>query len=69
MVAGPLYLLGSRVLIYIGVDDVVDATAVHVLGGTWGLLAAGLFTSRESYAQSYYADRCVCVCVRYTLHS
>jgi ammonia channel protein AmtB len=66
MVAGPLYLLGSRILVYIGVDDVVDATAVHVLGGAWGIIAAGLFTSRESYSQSYYADRYVSYTILYT---
>jgi len=38
-------------------DDVVGAAPVHLFGGMWGLVAAGLFSSRFGYAAAYYDDR------------
>ena len=35
----------------------VDAAAVHLTNGAWGLVAAGLFTSEAGYRASYHADR------------
>ncbi len=30
---------------------------MHLFGGMWGLVAAGLFSSRFGYAAAYYDDR------------
>lgn len=51
------YLLKLRLQI----DDVVDASPVHLFCGFWGLIAAGLFSSKFSYAAAYseeLADDC-----------
>lgn len=38
-------------------DDVVNAAPVHLFGGMWGLVAAGLFTSKHGYSAAYFEDR------------
>jgi Amt family ammonium transporter len=43
MVGGVLCLYGAEWLQRFRLDDMVDATAVHGLGGVWGTLAVGLF--------------------------
>lgn len=40
---GIFYSLGAQALIRFKIDDVVDAVAVHGVGGTWGILAVALF--------------------------
>ncbi|CAN0392468.1 unnamed protein product, partial [Scytosiphon promiscuus] len=35
----------------------VDAVPVHLANGVWGIVAAGLFASKEGYSSSYHADR------------
>ena len=35
----------------------VDAAAVHLANGVWGMVAGGLFASEEGYSAAYYADR------------
>jgi Amt family ammonium transporter len=44
-VAGLLYNIGSRGLMYLRLDDAVDAIPVHLCNGSWGLVAVGLFAS------------------------
>jgi Amt family ammonium transporter len=44
-VAGLLYILGTRGLVYFRLDDAVDAIPVHLLNGAWGLISVGLFAS------------------------
>lgn len=42
-------------------DDVVDASPVHMFCGVWGLIAAGLFSTKLGYAAAYseeLADEC-----------
>lgn len=34
----------------------VDSTAVHLVNGIWGVIAAGLFAPEEGYSASYSAD-------------
>lgn len=46
-IAGPLYLLGSNLLISFCIDDAVDAIPVHLVAGMWGLIAVGLFASPD----------------------
>jgi ammonium transporter, Amt family len=45
-IAGWLYLAGSALLIKLRIDDAVDAIPVHLVGGAWGLISSGLFTTR-----------------------
>lgn len=45
--AGWFYLLGSKILIYFRIDDAVDAIPVHMVGGAWGVIATGLFTTQD----------------------
>ena len=42
-VAGALYVIISRLVISIKVDDPLDAVAVHAGSGLWGILAAPIF--------------------------
>ncbi|MEY4417055.1 MAG: hypothetical protein RIQ53_4348 [Pseudomonadota bacterium] len=43
LIAGALCVWGAERIRALRIDDAVDAIAVHGIGGTWGLLAAGLF--------------------------
>jgi len=45
IIAGILYLATSKLLIKLRIDDAVDAIPVHLVGGAWGLIAAGMFSS------------------------
>lgn len=48
-VAGALSVLAAHVLEAFKVDDVVGAVSVHVVGGVWGTLAAGLFNASDMF--------------------
>ena len=43
--AGLFFLGTSMLLVYLCLDDAVDAIPVHLTGGTWGVIATGLFAS------------------------
>lgn len=45
--AGFFYLVASRLLVRLRIDDAVDAIPVHMVGGAWGVLATGLFSKPE----------------------
>lgn len=47
LVAGLFYLLGSNLMVRLGVDDAVDAIPIHFFGGIWGSIAVGLFAKPE----------------------
>jgi Amt family ammonium transporter len=49
---GLIVFVGAEFLRYKGVDDVVDAVAVHGIGGMWGTLAAGLFYAAEPFSMA-----------------
>eukprot|EP00752_Nemacystus_decipiens_P010354 g9224.t1 len=57
MISALNYLGMSKFLELVHIDDMVDAAAVHLANGLWGVIAAGLFASEEGYSASYYADR------------
>ena len=42
-VSGALYVVVSKLVISIKVDDPLDAVAVHAGSGLWGILAAPIF--------------------------
>lgn len=56
IVAGWVYLAASKLLLKLRIDDAVDAIPVHLFGGAWGLIAAGLFSTpvlmENAYGQS-----------------
>ena len=37
------YILGCKVMVWFRIDDPCEAFPVHLFGGAWGTLAAGLF--------------------------
>jgi ammonium transporter, Amt family len=52
LIAGALATWGAEALRARRIDDTVDAIAVHGLGGTWGLIAAGLFFDGDLFNTS-----------------
>lgn len=51
--SGWLYLLASKTLLRLKLDDVVDAIPVHMANGIWGVVAVGLFATPEFLEQVY----------------
>lgn len=54
--AGLIYLVGSKFLIRIRLDDAVDAIPVHMFNGIWGVLSVGLFASPTRMATAQYKN-------------
>ncbi len=48
-VAGGLSVVAGSVLEALRIDDVVGAVSVHVVGGVWGTLAAGMFNAHDMF--------------------
>ena len=55
--AGPVYVSASTAVKKAGIDDAVDAFAVHGACGMWGVVAAALFATPYYYTVSYYSER------------
>ena len=55
--AGPVYVAASNAVKKAGIDDAVDAFAVHGACGMWGVVAASLFATPYYYTVSYYSER------------
>ncbi|GMI38917.1 hypothetical protein TeGR_g2645 [Tetraparma gracilis] len=53
IIAGPVYLGGSNLLIKLKIDDTVDAVPVHMFNGMWGLIATGLFANPDLKEAAY----------------
>jgi Amt family ammonium transporter len=51
--AGTVYMIGSRFLEKVRIDDAVDAIPVHMFNGLWGLIAVGLFASPNRLEHVY----------------
>lgn len=56
-VAGILYLIGNRLLIRCRIDDVVDSIPVHMVNGAWGMIACGLFSTKDRLQLVYGIDK------------
>ena len=56
IIAGWVYLLGSKLLIRFKIDDAVDAVPVHMFNGMWGIVATGLFANPELLLAAYGTD-------------
>ena len=52
-IGGLLYLLTSKMLVRLRIDDAVDAVPVHMTNGVWGTIAVGLFASPSRLKLSY----------------
>jgi Amt family ammonium transporter len=52
-VAGWVYLFGSNLLIRLKIDDAVDAIPVHMMNGSWGLIATGFLASPDKLELAY----------------
>ncbi|KAJ8602618.1 hypothetical protein CTAYLR_010205 [Chrysophaeum taylorii] len=57
VVASFVYFSASRLLIYLRIDDPVDAFAVHGVCGLWGVIAAALFAAPFYYSRAYDDER------------
>jgi hypothetical protein len=57
LVAGVIYVSGSKLIIYLRLDDAVDAIPVHLFNGAWGLIATGLFSSPEHVYAAIGTDK------------
>ena len=53
IIAGVLYLLSSKALVRVRIDDAVDAVPVHMSNGAWGGIAVGLFASPSRLERVY----------------
>jgi ammonium transporter, Amt family len=51
--AGLFYVLGSKLLIRLRIDDAVDAIPVHMIGGAWGMISTGLLSAPDLIAMAY----------------
>lgn len=57
IIAGMVYLLSSKLLIRLRIDDPLDAAPVHLFCGSWGVLASGLFAMEDKVVAVYgYAE-------------
>ncbi|CAM9724297.1 unnamed protein product [Ectocarpus sp. 4 AP-2014] len=52
-VASAFYMLGTEGLKWFRIDDVVQASAVHLMCGAWGLVSVGLLSTRSRYQDVY----------------
>eukprot|EP00554_Chaetoceros_debilis_P006031 CAMPEP_0194072486 /NCGR_PEP_ID=MMETSP0149-20130528/222_1 /TAXON_ID=122233 /ORGANISM="Chaetoceros debilis, Strain MM31A-1" /LENGTH=481 /DNA_ID=CAMNT_0038752377 /DNA_START=85 /DNA_END=1530 /DNA_ORIENTATION=- len=53
LIAGVVYVLASKLLVKLKIDDAVDAIPVHFFNGMWGCIATGLFASRRFVTMTY----------------
>jgi Amt family ammonium transporter len=53
IVAGWVYMFGTSALVWLKIDDAVDAIPVHMFGGSWGVLATGLFAEPSLLLAAY----------------
>lgn len=54
--AGVIFLLGTRGLVLLRLDDAVDAIPVHLFNGIWGVIAVGFFASPRHLIKAYGFD-------------
>mmetsp|Transcript_15185 Transcript_15185/g.57748 ORF Transcript_15185/g.57748 Transcript_15185/m.57748 type:complete len:479 (-) Transcript_15185:314-1750(-) len=57
IIGGLIYIASSKLLVFMKIDDVVDAIPVHGFCGAWGVIAAGLFATDFNYEAAYYSAR------------
>lgn len=55
-VSGWVYIVTSKLLLRLRLDDAVDAIPVHMFNGMWGLIAVGLFSSPRHTLEAFGSD-------------
>lgn len=55
-IGGMIYVYGSGFVVYLMIDDAVDAIPVHMFNGIWGLIAAGLFSTPDGIKNAFGQD-------------
>ncbi len=55
-ISGWVYMFASKLMIRLRIDDAVDAIPVHMFGGMWGVIAAGLFSKPDLLARAYLLE-------------
>ena len=53
IIAGWVYMFASKLIIRLRIDDAVDAIPVHMFGGMWGVIAAGLFSKPDLLERAF----------------
>lgn len=53
LISGVVYVLSSKLLVKLKIDDAVDAIPVHFFNGMWGCIATGLFASPRLVSAAY----------------
>ena len=56
IIVSPIYYGISRLILWLKIDDPLDAFAVHAGAGTWGTLAVGLFATKSGMSSAYGFD-------------
>jgi len=57
IISGFVYLMSSKLLVMLKIDDAVDAIPVHFFCGIWGCLATGLFAESTRTGIAYGAAK------------
>jgi len=53
-----VYIGSSKLMVKLGIDDPVDAIAVHGCAGAWGLIAVAIFATDANISNSYGFETC-----------
>jgi len=56
IISGWVYVLASKLLVKLRIDDAVDAIPVHGFCGAWGCIATGIFASTSRISFAYGTD-------------
>lgn len=57
LMSGLVYFAASKTLIYLKIDDAVDAIPVHFANGIWGCIAVGLFADPALVSAAYNVNK------------
>lgn len=59
ILSGWLYMFASWLLVKLRIDDAVEAVPVHLFGGSFGLIATGVFSSSKGMLETFGTDKYV----------
>ena len=52
-IAAVIHLYGQRFVVWLRLDDAVDAIPIHCFNGMWGIIAIGLFANPDRVEQTF----------------
>jgi len=58
-IGGLIYVGASRLLLWLKIDDPLDACPIHGICGFWGVVAVGIFATDEILAEAQYSTTIV----------